>query len=411
MGGMFLVSNKKRIKLFYLLALIVGLSPLDAFCQTGVVNSVGSGRDSSEAISSLLRSVVGKYFKDEPQALTKAVLQSEITPNGSAFVQSYKILEGGKSGSVSIGANVDLDVIRALLKLTPAQLEETSAKAIVVVRGARIPDAVTSGMKVQPTVKMNPYLILESSAKDRFLRRQFEVVSPSLEDLQQLPEGEDVASPEVLRGLGAKVSARIALGISSKYESFENENSHNLDQRIVVSATLVDVKRGTILGKSSVLVTDPKSKKDQYFTELQRLLGEEGKDLFHDVFVAAGKRYLKIGDQEEFAVIRVQNPPNALLVAKFRSILEGAKGIKSVVEYNVRRGAFDLAVRPPLNASAASKMLKSLNNEELSVSLVDSSQENMEKNEKAPIAIVKLITKSANPLEKPGEGDLVVAPY
>jgi hypothetical protein len=411
LGGMFLVSNKKHFKNFYLLALILGLIPIDGFSQAGVVNAIGSGRDSSEAISSLLRSVVAKYFKDEPQPLTKAVLQSEITPNGSAFVQSYKILEGGRSGSVSIGANVDLDVIRALLKLTPAQLEESSAKAIVIVRGARIPDAVTSGMKVPPTTKLNPYQVLENSAKDRFLRRQFEVVSPSVEDLQLLPEGEDVASPEVLRGLGAKVSARIALGISSKYESFENENSHNLDQRIVVSATLVDVKRGTILGKSTVLVTDPKSKRDQYFTDLQRLLGEEGKDLFHDVFVAAGKRYLKIGDQEEFAVIRVQNPPNALLVGKFRILLEGAKGIKSVVEYNVRRGAFDLAVRPPLTAPVASKMLKGLSNDELTISLVDSVLDNLEKNEKAPVVVVKLVTKTANPLEKPGEGDLSVAPY
>lgn len=404
-----MVFNKSLQKKVYLLALIGVFLSASALAQTGVVNAIGSGRDSGDAISALLRSVVGKYFKDESPTITKAVLQSEIAPNGSAFVQSYKILEGGRSGAVSIGANVDLDVIRSLIRFTPAQLEETNAKAVVIVRGARIPDSVVSGMKPLPVGKNNPYVVLESAAKDRFQRRQFEVVSLSPEEIKDLPEGEDVASPELLRGLGAKLGARVALGVSSRYESFENENSHNLDQRLVITSTLVDVKRGTILGKSSVLAIDPKSRKEQYYADLQRVLGEEGKDLFHDVFVSAGKRFLKTADQTDFSVVRVEDPPNAVLVGKFRVLLESAKGMKTVVEHTIRRGAFDLAVRPPLTPAQASKLIKSLSSEELTITPAEGQLAS--ETATGPVIVVKIAPKASSALEKSGEGDISAAPY
>lgn len=412
-----MVFNKTTIVGSYLLALnaaaafvvIPFLIPNISFAQSGVINAVGSGRDSNEAIAALLRSVVGKYLKDESPNVTKAILQSEVVPNGSAFVQSYKILEGGRSGSTSIGANVDLDVLRSLIRFTPAQLEESSAKAIVVVRGARIPDSLVAGMKPLPPAKSNPYAVLESAAKDRFARRQFEVVSLTPEEMSELPEGEDIASPEMLRGLGAKMGARVALGISSKYESFENENSHNLDQRIVVTANLVDVKRGVVLGKSTVNVNDPKSRKEQYVSDLQRVLGEEGKDLFHDIFVSAGKRFLKTGDQQEFSIVRLESPQNAILVSKFRTLLEGAKGVKSLTEHVIRRGAFDYALRPPVTSQQATKILKSLTSEEFTIQTVDNPLESEGSN--APVVVIRLVPKASQSLEKPGEGDVSVAPY
>lgn len=404
-----MVFNKISRRGIYLLAFILIFPSSVTFAQSGVVNAIGSGRDSSEAIAALLRSVVGKYLKDEAPNVTKSILQAEVVPNGSAFVQSYKILEGGRSGSTSIGANVDLDVLRSLIRFTPTQLEETSAKAIVVVRGARIPDGVVAGMKPVAPAKSNPYSVLETSAKDRFARRQFDVVSLTPEELKELPEGEDTASPEMLRGLGAKMGARVALGISSKYESFENENSHNLDQRIVVTATLVDVKRGLVLGKSSVNVNDPKSRKEQYLADLQRVLGEEGKDLFHDVFVSAGKRFLKTGDQQEFSIVRVESPQNAILVSKFRTLLESAKGVKSLTEHVIRRGAFDYALRPPVTPQQAAKILKSLTSEEFSIQTIENPLDGQGAN--SPVLIVRIVPKAPQSIEKPGEGDISVAPY
>lgn len=367
-----LASSKSVRAGFYLLAFVALFAPKTASGETGIVSAVGSGREASEAIVSLLRAVVAKYFKNEPAGLSKSILQNEIVPNASSFVQSYKILEGGRGSSVSLSANVDLDVIRALLKLTPATLGEgEGAKSFVAVKGARLPDVAAyvpkAGSKPQ-----DPYSSFESAAKERLVRRGFEVVGLSTEEQQALSPGDDVASPELLRGLGARSGARIALGISSRYESFENENSQNKEQRLVVNATLIDVKAGVVMAKSSVTVSEPKSRKEQYVADLQRSLSEESKDLFHEALVLAGKKFLKLPGREDFSLIRIQYPSNAALVSKFRTLLEAGKGVRSVVEYSITRGAFDFAVRPAMKEAALLKIVKSLVSEEISITPLDS---------------------------------------
>lgn len=381
--------------LYLLAALSLGAGP--AFAESGIVNAVGYGKESPEAINSLLRSVVTKYFKDDPEALTKAVLQNEILPNASSFVQSYKILEGGRGASVSLSANVDLDIIRALLTLTPANLGETApVKAFVVAKGARLPDGaqvVKAG-----AAPIDPYSVLDLAARERFARRQFEVVRLTPEETAALSQGDDVASFELLRGLGSRAGARVALGISSKYESFENENSHNKEQRIVLTATLVDVKTGTVLGKSSSNVTEPKGRRDQYAADLQRILAEEGKDLFHETFVSAGKKLNKASTgQEEFSVVRVEKPGNAQLLGKFRVLLESVKGVKSVVEYSAGRGFFDFALRPAQKDGALAKALKALNPEDLTITVLDAPATE-EEGGKAPAAAVTLAAKEIAPV-------------
>jgi hypothetical protein len=388
---MYWAFSKSLCLPLYLLAAI-SLSGL-AFAESGVVSAVGYGKESPEAINSLLRSVVGKYFKDDPEALTKSVLQNEILPNASSFVQSYKILEGGRGSSVALSANVDLDVIRALLSLTPASLGETGpVKAFVATKGARLPEnaqAVKAGAS-----PIDPYGVLDAAAGERLARRQFEVVRLSAEEAAALGPGDDVAAFELLRGLGARAGARIALGISSRYETFENENSHGRDQRIVLSATIVDVKTGTVLGKSSAYVSEPRGRRDQYASDLQRILAEEGKDLFHETFVSAGKRLGKSSGQEEFSVVRVEKPGSAVLVGKFRALLESVKGVKSVVEYGASRGSFDFAVRPVQKEAALVKSLKSLASEDLVIAVVEPS---VADGAKAPAAAVTLAAKEAVP--------------
>src|SRR5687768_15979203 len=123
-GAMFSPSRK-----VYLLASITLLFTSVAGAETGEVSAVGSGRDSSEASVSLLRSTVSKYFKDEPAAITQNVLQNEIIPNASSFVQSYKVLESQK-GMVSISANVDLDVLRALFSIRADKLGEPAGAKV-----------------------------------------------------------------------------------------------------------------------------------------------------------------------------------------------------------------------------------------------------------------------------------------
>lgn len=351
--------------LVYLLAL--ALLATEASADTGVVSAVGYGRDASEAIVSLLRAAITKNFKDEPAVLTKAVLQNEIIPNASSFVQSYRILEGGKSGHVALSANLDLDILRALFALTPARLEAgENAKALVVVRGAKLPTNVPAAKGA--TAPADPFLVMEAAARERLARRQFEVVSLPAADLQATGSGDDPASPELLRGLASRAGARVAIGISARYEDFENENSHNKETRVVVSATLVDSRTGAVLGRSALSVGEPKGRRDQYVADLQRTLAEESKDLFQELLVAGGRKFARSSGAAGFSLVRVAYPSNAMLVAKFRALLEGAKGIRSVVEYGATRGALDFAVRPPMEAPALAKLVKGLASEEIVIS-------------------------------------------
>jgi hypothetical protein len=374
----------------YLLAVAALTAPLGVpayAAETGVVAANGTGGDTASAIAGLLRTAVGKYFTDEPAALRNSLLQSEIIPNATSFVQSYRLLESPK-GTVSLSANVDLDVIRGLMSLTPAKLgAEPNSKAVVVVRGTKLPE-LPAGKAAGPA---NPFAVLELGAKDRFARRQFEPVVVSPEDAAAFSPGEETTSPELLRGLGQRAGARLALGISSRREQFENENSHNKEERVVLSAVLLDVKTNAILGRSSVNVNEPRGRRDQFNADLQRNLSEESKDLFQDLFVAAGRRLGPAESQEDFAVLRVQYPSNPGLVNKLRGLLESGKGLKSVTEYGVRRGAFDLAVRPNLPPEALQKIIAGLASEEIAVNAVENIPDD---SERRPALVVKVTPKA-----------------
>ncbi len=366
----------------YLLALALATPVSAVGAEGGIVSAVGTGRDSGEAIANLLRTAVNKYFKDEPANLSKSVLTSEMIPNATSFVQSYRLLESPR-GTVSLSANVDLDVIRSLLGVTPARLgADPEAKAIVLVKPAKLPDSVATA---------TPFSILEAGAKERLARRGFEPVVVTPEEALSLSAGEDIASPELLRGLGARSGARLALGISTRKEQFENENSHSKDDRYVLSAVLVDVKTGMVLSRSSANVNEPRARKDTYVTELQRLLEGESRDLFQDLFVAAGKKIAPAEAQEDVAVVRVQYPSNPFLVARFRTLLEAAKSLKSVQEYGVQRGAFDFALRPSIKGEALQKLVTGLKAEDITVTIVENIPDG---SDRQPDLVVKVAPKA-----------------
>jgi hypothetical protein len=395
LGAMFSPSRK-----LYLLASVAVLFTATARAETGEVAAVGSGRDASEATVSLLRSTVTKYFKDEPAILTRNVLQNEIIPNASSFVQSYKVLESGKGG-VSISANVDLDVLRALFSVRAEKLgEPAGAKVLVIVKGARIPDSLTTS-----ATTLNPYAAIELAAKERLTRRQFTPVSLSSEELQDSGAGDDVASAELLRGLGAKAEARLAIGVSSHYETFENENSHSKDERLMLTAILVDVKSGVVIGRATGHFTNPKAKRDQYNIELQKILSEESKDLFQEMFVMAGKRLSKESGHDERTIVRVQYPLNGWLISRFRTALESVKGVKSVLESGAARGRFDLSVKPAIGAADLSKGLLAQTFEDFTITEVPAAEAGaVEEGDIQPNMFVRLAPKAPSTSEAPANG-------
>jgi hypothetical protein len=381
--------SKQSLASLGLLALSALFLPKAACAEaSGVVAAVGSGKEASDAIANLLRATMAKYFSDEPAALTKSLLDREIIPNATSFVQSYKLLDSAK-GTVSLSANVDLDVMRALLSLTPSKLGAgTAPKALIVVKSAHLPDFVPAPKNGAP--QANPYAVLDAAAKDRFARRGFEPVVATSAEVMAMSPSEDVGSPEVLRGLGMKSGARLVLGITSRRERFENENSHNHDERVVLNAALIDVKSGAVLGRSTTNVNEPKSRRDQFVADFARMIADDSKDLFQDLFVAAGKRLGPADHQEDFSIVRVQFPSNPGLVAKFRGLLE-AKGLKSVTEYSIRRGAFDLAIRPAMKEGALAKILSELSSDEISVAMQGPAA--AEEGERRPDITVKVAPK------------------
>jgi hypothetical protein len=397
-------SNRRRAcaVAFYLLAAVpaMGLSP-HAFAESGVVNASGAGRDTSEAIANLLKVTVAKYFKDQPQAYLRSILSNEILPNASSFVQSYKLAEGARPGLSALNASVDLDVIHGLLNLTPKTLgSPEGAKVLVVVKGAKLPESVLAALK-SSAKPVDPYAPLAAAARERLARRQFGEAEVAAEDLSALGAGEDVSSPETLRGLGAKAGARLAMAVTSRYETFENENAHNKEERIVLSAVLLDVNNGVVLSRSSVNVVNPKSRRDQYVADLQRSLADDAKDLFQDLLVGAGRKLTKPEGPVKFSLVRVKFPPTAALVARFRAMLESMPGVKSVVEYEIRRGAYDFAIRPALEDGALAKAVGSLQSPELAIAIQPAMPE--ESGEKAAVTVKIEPKEEAKPMDSPGK--------
>ncbi|MGZ3657501.1 MAG: hypothetical protein ACXVCI_15420 [Bdellovibrionota bacterium] len=392
-------------KTLYLVAL-VALGATSARAETGVVSATGAGHDTPEAITNLLRTTIGKYFKNEPDPqLTRTILQTEILPNASSFVQSYRITDGSKSGLVSLSANIDLDVIHGLLSLTPKNIGEADgAKALVLVHGAKLPDSVVSSLK-NPGAVADPFSTLAEAGRERLFRREFTEAQLTNEDMQAVGVGEDFSSPEVLRGLGAKAGARIVLGITGRYETFDNENSHNKEERVVLAATMVDVSAGTVIARTSVNVVNPKTRKEQYVADLQRNILEESKDLFQDVFVAAGRRLVKGESHTEFSVVRILYPSNATLVTQFKALLEAVPGVRSVVEYSIARGKYDFAVRPPLADTALAKAITAMQSPDITVAALESLATEPEAH--PPSISVKIAPKETAPPAEEGGANAI----
>jgi hypothetical protein len=387
---MYLASNKTALVTVLMVLASVIWTPVSARAESGSVSLVGSGKDSAEAIAALLRVAVAKHLKSIESSYAQAVLKNEILPSSTSFVQSYRILEGGRNSFVNLSASVDLDVLRALYALTPKALSEEAAKVFIVVKGAKLPPLPPVKGK-SPPEEINPYLVLEAAAKDRFARRSFELVSLPPEEVAASGAGDDISAPELLRGLGAKAVSRLALGISSRFETVENENSHNPEERVMITASLVDVKSGQLLARESASILSPKSKRELYAADLQRVLADESRDIMQSLLVQAGKKIGGVTGKSAFAVLRVLYPSHPALLARFRSALESVKELKSVTEYRIRRGAFDLAITPAMESKALAKLIKAMPVEDLVLSFVEGD----EIGEGEPTLVVKLAPKVA----------------
>jgi hypothetical protein len=260
-------------------------------------------------------------------------------------------------------------------------------------------------LEEQAKIASDPFAVLDEAVKERLKRRYFEVPQISSQDLASIEPSDDLTSLEVLRGLARKLDARIAVGITAKMEKIENENAHAHEERVIISASMVDAKRGEIIARSSINFPNPKTRKDAYYADFKRYLIDESRDLMQDLFVSGGKRSQRAQTKEEFTIIRVQYPSSPILTSKFRVLLEGIKGTKSVVEYKIRRGFFDFAVSPKMDSALSAKNIQNITSEDLMIDvLFPFKKERIEVDNEGADIVVKLSPKEKAVEPLPDEG-------
>ena len=86
-------------------------------------------------------------------------------------------------------------------------------------------------------------------------------------------------------------------------------------------------------------------------------------------------------------------------------MLESVPGVRSVVEYSVRRGKYDFALRPAMTEAALTKAVASLSSADISVAAIESLAAEPEAH--PPAVTVKIAPKEAAPA---GEGEVDASP-
>ncbi|MCO5142011.1 MAG: hypothetical protein M9962_02850 [Oligoflexia bacterium] len=352
--------NKRFFLGLLALGLFLSLTKVEA--STSVI---GYGKDTSEAVSAALRQGVVKNFTNKKDKNLKEFLAEEILPKASSFVQSYKVLESKKSSTVAVQAELDLEIVKHLLALSPEAMgEKENSKAVILLRPLDLSNIQTSQDKEKSLNEL--FEPIRKMAEQRLERRGFAVDFIDNSNSQILSK-ENLASTEVLKAIGSKAGARLALGITMDYIVVDMEEEKGKQQKIAVSATMIDVSNGQVLTKSTINFSEPRTRRDQYISDMKKLLPDEVDSLFQIAFVEAGKVVANASSTDPFFVLRVKNPDSPLALNKFRELFSAVKDIKSVRDYRIRRGKFDFAVEPVMDNKAVIKALQSIPKTELVV--------------------------------------------
>ena len=380
----------------YLLFLYFSVSL--SYASNDIVTVSGMGVDPASAFKNILESEVPNFVKIEGP-LGRSILQDEILVNAASFVPTYKVIESDSvKNTVKINADIALDVIRALFAFNaPSMGEDPKSKVLLLVRNFKVTD-IPRPKSGGPAP--NPFTVLEQLGKERFARRQFTTISPDEADLSSLSPIDDISNADLLRTFALKANTRLALGINAKSESGENENTHQEEDRIVITGTLLDTKSGAVLSRATAKLLAPRGKAEFLNGLYRRALLDETKDFFQDLFVGAGRQVLGAGSKSDITVLRVVNPVNAVLVGKFRTAVQASREIKSIVEYRLQRGAYDFAVKPALDFNSLAKVLKNIKSEDF---ILEGPE--LITNETNNVVVVKLARKVEKPLIEKSTGE------
>ncbi len=312
---------------------------------TITVNS--AGRDLNDAMVAAVRAAVKKSIRSE--RLTKAVLEEEIVPAYSQLVGQYKVTDGSEGGgSVGISATVDLAPVQSLLAFTPESLglDPSSAKAVVVVRGAKV--SILEQMKAE-----GYYQSLEKLLRERMGRRGFEMVREPEASDETRAVGDDVASPEVIRFYTQRAEAEVGLGISVGPD--EDTEKGGWEMR----GTLIQLKGGRILGRFSAPVALPRQRKETAQQEWSRALLDGANQVLLALFSRGGALAAPAQKVDESLVVRLVNPSGPVMLEKFRGFLVKLPEVDGVVERSAKGGAANFTVRTRLQIRQLESKLKS----------------------------------------------------
>ena len=334
-----------KMRFLFILALLVTVSAHAAIPNSVTVSA--SGKELSDAMVAAVRSAVMSNFKNYP-GFSKQVLDEEIIPAAAQVVSSYRVVDGTDgSPTLNISAVVELSLVRNLFDFSPKALglEDESGKAIIVFRGATI--SFLERMKTT-----DYYDSLKKMLAERLERRHFKV-SEATEDIKEATTmGDSVSEPAVLRIYGVQNEADIALGVHVEPDSSGRGGWQ-------LKATLLLVKSGKTLGQYEHAIPSPRYNKETFQAEFHRALMDAANQAMLGVQSRAGGE-TSTARKEDFLRLKIVNLKNPVMLEKFRSAATAVPEIRSLMEFSVSRGSYELAVDSRLSIKQLEQKLKTL---------------------------------------------------
>ncbi len=387
---MFLASNK-FCRSFICLSSFLLFSTLAFSAEMGSISVVSSGSDLPEAMKNSLHQAVNSSFSGDKgldkteKLIQKNILENEVMNSPSQFVSSYKIVEGGQAGYININATVETDTIRALLNFVPRNFSSNKILLLVKSNGTPSP-AIDSALEKS----------VELALKDRLLRRKFSLISTAdFQDSSTLSE--DFTQPDILKMAGDKVEASLSIAFRMNYEEVENENSHGMDDRLQVAATIYDNKAAKVLARFNNSMVLPKSaKKDSMANDWSRVASDEAGSFFQGLLIKAGEHFLNAGEQKDGIILRIVDAPNFPAVNHFRLAIEGMKDVKQIIESSIRKGAYDFSIRSALDKEQLEKKILALPLDEAVLKLAENTAD-------SAMIVLEMKSKSVEPVVTPKE--------
>lgn len=311
-----------------------------------------------EAVGLALRLAAKRGVKMDAVA-QKSIIDSEVIPNSSQYVSSYRVVGGGPRGLINLNATIDLRALQSILAFGSEEFARPGAKVQVMVRGfkggapwQRVPYEETE----EPVVAR-----VEAGFKEILARRKLQAL-PRINSYMEHLENVDGQSASLLRGVATRQKADFVIFVAASFVQDTDDESTYEGQRLQLEASFFDQERNLILGtaKESIPLQAGEralsAKNEKVLENVTELVARVG----HGVFLRSGSRFLTEVSADKYLTLRIQDPPNHAAIQELKEAITKINKVNSVVEREIQRGRLDLWVDAALSADALRKEIRSL---------------------------------------------------